>query len=522
MRMKKIFAVSLIFLMIFQVFAWTGMTVLAKGEAGNLRISVRMDKEQLQLGDVVEAQISLDFGENPLEHGGVFVLLADLKYDPTVLEPINQGNSNSPIYAVKGEILGNDNLTSSVPEPGILRILYGDNRSKDITQSGLFATVSFQVLDTARPGVFSLDFDRTKAAYSQEQIPGQTQQMTFQTGYQEWNFKVLAPFTFDAPFIVEKGENIKVSGTTEVTPLSLTLLSPSGAEIFSQELLTDANGKFQQEIPTQESFDSGDYRLVFRYNRIVLDRTIVLKAPGENVVKPEETSAPTQKPEPTQAPEPAASSRPGQSGSGTGGRFPSGEPVERPDGTAKPSASSVPDVENQKLPNDIEGFWAEDYIDYVYEQKLMNGYEDGSFKPDAGITRAEFCTVMYRFLNLEPENGKVFEDTDGHWAQSYISALAAKGIVSGVSEVSFEPEEWITREQIAAILDRAFELGGKTPESVFADEAEISDWAFESVYDVLAAGYMKGDENNCFAPLANATRAEIATIIYRLHTEMKA
>ena len=172
-----------------------------------------------------------------------------------------------------------------------------------------------------------------------------------------------------------------------------------------------------------------------------------------------------------------------------------------------------------KYPSDLGGHWAEANVKYVYDNALMNGYEDGTFKPDASITRAEFSAVMARFLKLDSNEteGKKFTDVAGHWAAGYIGALAAKGIAGGVSEDSFAPDDNITREQMAAILSRAFNLSTASIDA-FADSADISDWAAEYVSAVRAAGYMTGDADNNFAPQSNATRAEVATVIYRLNS----
>ena len=70
---------------------------------------------------------------------------------------------------------------------------------------------------------------------------------------------------------------------------------------------------------------------------------------------------------------------------------------------------------------------------------------------------------------------------------------------------------------MAAILSRAFNLSAASIDA-FADSADISDWAAEYVSAVRAAGYMTGDADNNFAPQSNATRAEVATVIYRLHS----
>lgn len=519
-KKTQMISVVLALIMTFQIWGVYGFLTFADGEAGNLQVSIQTDETKLHIGNIFEVRVYLNFYRNDLPFGGIFGFIPDLKYDASVFSPINQGSNNSPIYAVKGDIVGNDKIASSIPEPGILRIMYADSANKTlITENGLFATVAFQVLDTARSGAFKFSFDSSKKAYTEEQKSGSTEMITFNTAYFDWNVTVEPPFTFEMPSVITKGENIKISGTTEATPLYIALVSPSGAEVFRQEVFTDANGVFQQEIPTQASFESGNYKLKLSYNQAAVSRTIIIKNDGETVVDPEETARPdeTDPPAPTFSPVPTSTKKPEQSGSGNNG---SGTSTLPPNGSTTPTAAPQQSQEpsSSGYPNDIDGHWAKENIEYIYDNALMNGYADGSFRPDFSITRGEFCTVMYRYLGLEPEAGKVFEDTAGHWAETYISALAARGIVGGVSDTLFEPEEEITREQIAAILDRAFQLGDKTAEFKFADEAEISDWAYESVYDVLAAGYMQGDENNNFDPRAQATRAEVATIIYRLHT----
>lgn len=171
-------------------------------------------------------------------------------------------------------------------------------------------------------------------------------------------------------------------------------------------------------------------------------------------------------------------------------------------------------------PSDIGSHWAEENIKYVYDNKLMNGYEDGTFGAEQPITRAEFATVIFRLLGLaEAPDGASFADCTEHWAKGYIGALAAQGIVGGVNDTDFAPDENITREQIAVILSRALKLEEPFDSmAVFMDDESISDWAYADVYKVLESGYMKGDDLGNFNPLANATRAEVATVIYRLHS----
>ena len=190
------------------------------------------------------------------------------------------------------------------------------------------------------------------------------------------------------------------------------------------------------------------------------------------------------------------------------------------------SKTDTSDGENKEdkpeilYPSDIDGHWANDNIKYVYDNSLMNGYSDGTFGPDNNITRAEFVTVMARLHGYTEDTAAAakFTDVSDHWAKGYIGALASMGIVGGVSDTEFAPDENITREQIAAILSRALALTHGDITVKYADDSAISEWAYDSVYSVFEAGYMKGDTANNFNPLNSATRAEVATIIYRLHS----
>jgi len=184
------------------------------------------------------------------------------------------------------------------------------------------------------------------------------------------------------------------------------------------------------------------------------------------------------------------------------------------DGIPMVTGGSQPsDVE---IPADALGHWAEDYIRFVVENGIMVGFPNGTFAPNGGITRAEFSTAFSRLLGIS-DGDATFEDTDEHWARGYIAAMADLGIVGGVGDGLFAPDAPITREQIAAILDRTFRDGGEVNvENLFADDAEISDWARESVYATRDAGIMQGTADGNFNPRAGATRAEIAAILTRL------
>jgi uncharacterized protein YjdB len=178
------------------------------------------------------------------------------------------------------------------------------------------------------------------------------------------------------------------------------------------------------------------------------------------------------------------------------------------------STASVPVIQNQPVAlNDITGHWAENNINRLVSFGCIGGYPDGSFKPDAAITRAEFATVLIKAFKLTPQGGKVFADTNGHWAKEPIATAAAHGIVSGYDDSAFGPDDLVTREQMALMIVQAARLAPATGETQFADSGSVSVWARDAVNVATENGIMKGYPDNTVHPQGNATRAEAVTAI---------
>ncbi|WP_158289677.1 S-layer homology domain-containing protein [Paenibacillus flagellatus] len=113
-----------------------------------------------------------------------------------------------------------------------------------------------------------------------------------------------------------------------------------------------------------------------------------------------------------------------------------------------------------KFPDITEAYWAKAYIDRVARMALMIGYPDGSFMPDAPITRAEMATVIARLLPEETAGSAGFTDIAGSWAQAGIGKATAAGIVNGYEDGTFRPDSTLTRAEAVAMIDR---LQGRGP-----------------------------------------------------------
>ena len=104
-----------------------------------------------------------------------------------------------------------------------------------------------------------------------------------------------------------------------------------------------------------------------------------------------------------------------------------------------------------------KGYWAANYIGYMQQFGVITGYSDGSFRPDAPVTRAEFAAIASRFEKLT-EGSKSFTDVpDTYWAARYINFAATRGWVTGYSDGTFKPENTITRAEVAAVTCRLLE-----------------------------------------------------------------
>jgi hypothetical protein len=173
--------------------------------------------------------------------------------------------------------------------------------------------------------------------------------------------------------------------------------------------------------------------------------------------------------------------------------------------------------------------WFYSDVEYAYSNGLITGVTDTSFAPQTTLTRAMLVTILYR-REMSIHNSQftthnsvpAFDDvTDGQWYSEAIAWAAANGIVNGVGENKFAPDEPVTREQFAAVLLRYAEFAGGGPQGGwavrldFADVGEISDWAVEGAMYCYMQGIITGKPGNLFDPRGGATRAEAAAMLRR-------
>jgi len=206
------------------------------------------------------------------------------------------------------------------------------------------------------------------------------------------------------------------------------------------------------------------------------------------------------------------------SGGSSGGSGFSGSVSYTPPVETTPVEPPVVTPDTSKSFTDVSGHWAEANIKSLAQKGIINGFEDGTFKPNNSVTRAEFTTMVVKALGLTTSADVNFTDVaSGSWYESYIKSAVKAGLVSGMPDGSFKPDEQIKRQDAILILYRGFESVLKSGNPVeFTDKASISDYALEAANALSASGIVNGDDNLSFNPHHSTTRAEVAALLERI------
>lgn len=166
---------------------------------------------------------------------------------------------------------------------------------------------------------------------------------------------------------------------------------------------------------------------------------------------------------------------------------------------------------------DCNGAWYHEAVDYTVANGLMKGLSADTFEPNGTMTRAMMVTVLYRMAGSpEVKGDSTFTDVKaGQWYSDAIAWAQDTGIVLGVLNDKFAPDDYVTREQIATILWRyAGKPAAESKFDGFKDADKISGYAKEAMAWAVNEGILNGDGGN-LKPTANATRAEFACIVMR-------
>lgn len=169
------------------------------------------------------------------------------------------------------------------------------------------------------------------------------------------------------------------------------------------------------------------------------------------------------------------------------------------------------------------GAWYEDAVAYVYRHDLMSGFSEDTFGPNAALSRAQLCQILYNMEGRPAVTGSgSFSDlADGAWYTDAVTWAASQGIVDGYGGL-FGPDDNITREQLASILYRYAQargddvsVGEDTNILSYSDAADVAEYAVSAMQWACGAGVITGISESALAPRGEATRAQTAAMLMR-------
>ena len=157
--------------------------------------------------------------------------------------------------------------------------------------------------------------------------------------------------------------------------------------------------------------------------------------------------------------------------------------------------------------------WAAPGITRWSENGIVNGYEDGSFRPSQIITRGEMAALLSGVFSWNDTAENSFSDLPAdRWYTGYMLKAAAAGVMQGSGGMA-RPEAAITRQEAAVMYYRAFGLTAVESEMRFPDSDRVAPWAQEAVNTLLAMGWIQGTETGAFEPEKLLTRAQAVTML---------
>jgi len=187
--------------------------------------------------------------------------------------------------------------------------------------------------------------------------------------------------------------------------------------------------------------------------------------------------------------------------------------------------------------NDLANHWGEDDILWAYDNEFMNGIDHTYFAPNGTLTRAMIVTILGRcwgdwLYSMYDGDRKTFKDSEvGLWWNPYVEWAVQRGIVEGFEDGTFRPYEEVTRQDLATIIFRyidnlpEYNIDSKyTQENklngIFSDFKDVSQYAINGIYYLHELGVVNGIDDGTFQPKAKATRAQVAKMIRVLFREL--
>lgn len=166
---------------------------------------------------------------------------------------------------------------------------------------------------------------------------------------------------------------------------------------------------------------------------------------------------------------------------------------------------------------DTSGHWAQGAIGTWSDHGVVKGDDQGNFRPNDSVTRAETATILDNMIGYQKQSNKVFSDVGKEdWFAYAVSRLYAAGVITGYEDGTIRPGANISRQEASVMIARAFGLETDGADTAvlnqFNDRGLVGDWAEKAVSLMASRGYIQGSDG-AFRPTDAITRAEIVTIV---------
>lgn len=187
----------------------------------------------------------------------------------------------------------------------------------------------------------------------------------------------------------------------------------------------------------------------------------------------------------------------------------------------------LPRVQAQPSFNDLDtSHWAWPLLADLAQRNLVSGFPDGTFRPGAAMTRAEFAAQLAQIFNFPPNRSLhpepvAYPDVDlDHWAYTSVQKSVTMGFLSGYSEGAFQPNQTVSRIQVIVALANGLTLKSSRAATAalapYTDRDQVPPWAIRQLVAATEAGLVVNyPEINILAPNRPASRAEVAAMLHR-------
>jgi hypothetical protein len=185
-------------------------------------------------------------------------------------------------------------------------------------------------------------------------------------------------------------------------------------------------------------------------------------------------------------------------------------------------------IGSKKTFEDVQAHWAKEEIDEMASRLVISGVSKEAFAPGRDITRAEFAAIMNRALGLgDAVYSDIFNDVDaGDWFAGAVSSIYSYGIIQGYEDGSYRPNEKITREEAMVMISRAMKIADTNLDvdpahinsllSSFIDHKDIMGWSEKAIAMTVQMGIVQGDHQQRLQPKENITRGQTTVMILRM------